>query len=106
MKKKEAEMITPKQYAEQHGVHYTTVMGWLRRELVKGAVKEELPYGGWYYRVPFNAPLPDLKPGRPAKSAEADDDQSTESEAETAPAEKATKTPAGKKAGTKKAAKK
>ena len=58
-------MVTPRKYAERHKVHYTTVMSWLRRDLVPGAVKEELPYGGWYYRIPVDAPLPELKPGRP-----------------------------------------
>jgi hypothetical protein len=63
--KKDTEMVTPRKYAERHKVHYTTVMSWLRRDLVPGVVKEELPYGGWYYRIPVDAPLPELKPGRP-----------------------------------------
>ncbi len=58
-------MVTPRKYAERHKVHYTTVMNWLRRDLVPGVVKEELPYGGWYYRIPVDAPLRELKPGRP-----------------------------------------
>jgi hypothetical protein len=27
-----------------HNVHYTTVMNWLRRGLVPGPIKEELPF--------------------------------------------------------------
>ena len=46
-----------------HNVHYTTVMNWLRRDLVPGAIKEELPFGGYFYKIPAGAPIPELKPG-------------------------------------------
>src|SRR5262249_8228169 len=55
--------ITAKEYAEMHNVHYTTVMNWLRRDLVPGAIKEELPFGGYFYKIPAGAPIPELKPG-------------------------------------------
>jgi hypothetical protein len=45
-------MITVKEYAEMHNVHYTIVMNWLRRDLVPGAIKEELPFGGYFYKIP------------------------------------------------------
>jgi hypothetical protein len=90
--KKDAEMTTPKIYAERHGVHYTTVMSWLRRDLVPGVVKEELPYGGWYYRIPVDAPLPELKPGRPSKNADSAKGQTEQVEVEDVPAVKPAKT--------------
>src|SRR5262249_33748335 len=63
MKTEESKMITAKEYAEMHNVHYTTVMNWLRRDLLPGVVKEELPFGGYFYKIPVGAPIPDLKPG-------------------------------------------
>jgi hypothetical protein len=63
MKTEEPKMITAKEYAEIHNVHYTTVMNWLRRDLVPGAIKEELPFGGYFYKIPANTPIPELKPG-------------------------------------------
>jgi hypothetical protein len=56
-------MITARQYAEMHGTPYTTVATWLQRELIPGAEKQELPYGGYVWMVPDNAPKPELKPG-------------------------------------------
>src|SRR5262245_41615899 len=58
----DSKMITAKEYAEMHNVHYTTVMNWLRRDLVPGAIKEELPFGGYFYKIPAGAPIPELKP--------------------------------------------
>lgn len=57
------EMLTPRQYANNLGVAYTTVMSWLRKELIQGAVKEAMPFGGYYYLVPADAPKPELKSG-------------------------------------------
>src|SRR5215475_2121345 len=37
MNTEDSKMITAKGYAEMHNVHYTTVMNWLRRDLVPGA---------------------------------------------------------------------
>lgn len=104
-------MTTPRKYAERHKVHYTTVMNWLRRDLVPGVVKEELPYGGWYYRIPVDAPLPELKPGRPPKP----DDTDKEAQALTAsagnqepatPKRRASKSSSAKKANVTQSAKK
>jgi hypothetical protein len=77
MKTEEPKMITAKEYAEIHDVHYTTVMNWLRRDLLPGAIKEELPFGGYFYKIPVSAPIPELKPGPKRKSADAEgiDDQ-------------------------------
>ena len=63
MNTEDSKMITAKEYAEMHNVHYTTVMNWLRRDLVPGAIKEELPFGGYSYKIPTGAPIPELKPG-------------------------------------------
>ena len=49
MKTEESKMITAKEYAEMHNVHYTTVMNWLRRDFAPSAIKEELPFGGYFY---------------------------------------------------------
>lgn len=83
-------MITAKEYAKLHEVHYTTVMNWLRGELIPGAVKEELPFGGYFYKIPVNAPKPDLTPG-PKKKNE------VEEQVEEPPAPKPARKPAGKK---------
>lgn len=57
-------MLTPRQYAAEIGVAYTTVMNWLSKGLLPGAVKEQLPYGGgYYYQVPADTPKPELKSG-------------------------------------------
>ena len=67
--KREARMLTPRQYAEETGVAYTTVMNWLRKDLLAGAVKLPLPYGGgYYYQVPADAPQPVLRPGPKPKA--------------------------------------
>ena len=57
--------VTPREYAQKHGVAYTTVMKWLQRGLIAGAVKEALPapFEGYIYRVPEDAPRPTAKPG-------------------------------------------
>lgn len=63
MKTEESKMITAKEYTEMHNSHYTTVMNWLRRDLTPGAIKEELPFGEYFYKIPAGAPIPELKPG-------------------------------------------
>ena len=63
MKTEESKMVTAKEYAEMRTVHYTTVMNWLRRDLVPSAIKEELPFGGYFYKIPAGALIPELKPG-------------------------------------------
>ena len=65
-------MLTPKQYAEQTGAAYSTVMVWLRRGLLPGAVRHDMPSGGCFYEVPANAPKPTLPIGRKPKKADAD----------------------------------
>lgn len=62
-------MISPRQYAELNSVPYTTVMYWLRQGKIKEAVKRKMPDGGHYYEVPEQAPVPQLQPGRPKKTA-------------------------------------
>lgn len=61
--KKSTKMLTPRQYAAEHGVAYTTVMNWLKQDLIPGADKEALPFGGYVYRIPKIAPKPNLKAG-------------------------------------------
>lgn len=64
-KKGKQEMLSPKAFAEIHDVAYTTVMFWLKNELIHGVEKEPLPFGKdrFVYQIPANAPRPDLKPG-------------------------------------------
>jgi hypothetical protein len=61
--RKKSKMITARQFAEMHATPYTTVATWLQRELIPGAEKQELPYGGYVWMVPQDAPIPELKPG-------------------------------------------
>jgi hypothetical protein len=35
----------------------------LRRDLAPSAIKNELPFGGYFYNIPAGAPIPELKPG-------------------------------------------
>jgi hypothetical protein len=63
MKTEESKMITAKEYAEKRAVHYTTVINGLRRDLAPSAIKEELPFGVYFYNIPAGAPIHELKPG-------------------------------------------
>jgi len=107
-KKKEAQMITPRQYAELHEVAYTTVVGWLRLEMIEGAKKIELPHmKSHVYMIPDDAKPPELKPG-PKKgskrtSAVADDQAAASLAIEADAPAKPTK---ARNAGSKKSAKK
>jgi hypothetical protein len=65
---KATEMLTPRQYAVLHGVAYTTVMNWLKQGLISGANKEDLPFGGFYWKIPKTAPKPILKAGPKPKA--------------------------------------
>lgn len=57
-------MITPKEFATLHDVAYTTVVGWLRLNLIEGAQKVELPHmKSHVYMVPKDAKPPELRPG-------------------------------------------
>ena len=63
-------MLTARQFAAAREVAYTTVISWLNKELLKGAEKQELAYGGFMWQIPEDAPIPELKPGpKPAKKA-------------------------------------
>jgi hypothetical protein len=70
-------MITARQYAAIHNTPYTTVATWLQRNLIQGAEKQEMPYGGYMWMVPDNAPKPDLKPGPKKAIAEAEPIEAT-----------------------------
>lgn len=78
-------MVTPKEFAAIHGVAYTTVMKWLQRDLIQGAVKEPLqpPFQGHIYRVPKDASRPESKPG-PKKGSKRGSSLSRKGAAETA----------------------
>jgi hypothetical protein len=67
--KRKPKMLTPRQYAEQQGVAYTTVMNWLQQGKIPEAVKHETPTGH-YWELPEVAPKPELQPGRPPKPKE------------------------------------
>lgn len=57
-------MLTPKQFAELHGVSYPSVMKWLAKGLLAGAEKRTVPYGvGFFYLIPATVPRPTAKPG-------------------------------------------
>lgn len=89
-------MITARQYAEIHSTPYTTVATWLQRDLIPGAEKQEMPYGGYVWMVPDSAPKPDLRPGPKPKTADANGDAAAspaiEADAPEKPAKKAGKT--------------
>jgi len=58
-------MISPREYAALHGFPYSTVMSWLRAELLRGAKRHDKPIV--WYEVPEDAPPPELSAGRPKK---------------------------------------
>jgi hypothetical protein len=61
-------MLTARQYAAAREVAYTTVINWLNKKLLTDAEKEELAYGDFMWRIPEDAPVPELKPGpKPSK---------------------------------------
>lgn len=64
---KKTKMLTPRQFAELHGVAYTTVMNWLQQGLIPEAVKQET-LTQHYWEVPETAKPPKLQPGRPPKA--------------------------------------
>ena len=64
-------MLTAKQYAEQSGAPYSTVMSWLQRDLIPGVKREDLPIGGWFYLIPADAPRPETRRG-PKKKTDSD----------------------------------
>jgi hypothetical protein len=66
--KRKPKMLTPRQYAEQQGVAYTTVMNWLQQGKITGAVKHETPTGH-YWELPETVAAPKSQPGRPPKSS-------------------------------------
>jgi hypothetical protein len=72
MKGKQPKMMTARQFATLRGVPYTTVIFWLKKDAIPGAEKLEIAVGrqGFIWRVPEDAPLPDLPRGpRPTKKA-------------------------------------
>jgi hypothetical protein len=71
MKREKPKMITPREFAAKHGVAYTTVLFWLKNEMIEGVQKETLPFGKnkFVYGIPETAPKPELKPG-PKKQPE------------------------------------
>jgi len=70
-KREKRKMVAPKDFAELHDVAYTTVLFWLKNELIEGVEKERLPFGKnkFVYQIPADAPKPELKPG-PKKKEE------------------------------------
>jgi hypothetical protein len=66
--KEKPKMLTARQFAAAREVAYTTVISWLNKELLIGAEKQELAYGGFMWQIPEDADGPELKPGpRPTK---------------------------------------
>src|SRR5262245_58390180 len=94
--RKKSKMITARQFAEMHDTPYTTVATWLQRELIPGAEKQELPYGGYVWMVPQNAPKPELRPGPKRKDGQVD--QAEAGDQQTAAADEATPAKPGPRA--------
>jgi len=65
---RKGKLVTPRQYAEMHGVGYTTVMYWLNTDRVEGAVKHTTPFGH-YWELPDDTPRPKKLSGRPTKES-------------------------------------
>jgi predicted site-specific integrase-resolvase len=65
---RKGKLVTPRQYAEENGVAYTTVMYWLNNGRVEGAVKHTTPTGH-YWELPEDTPRPKKLSGRPKKAA-------------------------------------
>ena len=63
-------MLSPKQYAEDIGRPYTTVMTWLQSGQLPTAVKNQTPTGH-YWEIPEGAKPPELKPGPKPKAQKA-----------------------------------
>jgi hypothetical protein len=65
MARRKPRMITPKEYAANHGKSRDAVMKWLQRNLVPGAIRQPAPepFTGYVYWIPEDAPAPNLKPG-------------------------------------------
>lgn len=65
--KKKVELMTPKAFADEHGLKYQTVMRWLQGDKIDGVQKIPMPDGRHYYFIPSNAKPPQLRRGRPKK---------------------------------------
>jgi len=67
-------MITARQFAELRDVPYTTVIFWLRKGVLEGAEKQEIPFGrqGFIWQVLDNAPLPESPMGPKTKPGDTD----------------------------------
>src|SRR5215831_362154 len=98
MKGKQSKMVTARQFAGLHGVPYTTVIFWLRKEVIPGAEKQEIPVGrqGFIWRIPEDAPLPELPRGPRPKPKTAATDQADDAPAK--PKRRASNRTAAKKA--------
>lgn len=58
-------MLTPKKFAELHGVAYTTVLYWISKGLLAGVESVEMPDGRTAYAVPADTQPPELQRGNP-----------------------------------------
>jgi hypothetical protein len=67
------EFMTAQLFAEEMGVHYRTVLSWLRNGLVPGAIERETPMGN-YWQIPHEA-LQMEKPKPGPKPKQTTDDQ-------------------------------
>ncbi|MGH9765447.1 MAG: hypothetical protein ACREDR_20755 [Blastocatellia bacterium] len=68
-------MLTTKEFADQVGAPYTTVMGWLREGRIRGAVLDKSSPRGGVWWIPksavakFNDPETRPRRGRPKKGS-------------------------------------
>lgn len=72
---KKIRMLTARKFAQEMGVDYTTVVRWLKNELVPGAKRQESEDRGAWWEIPETSltmerptPGPKAKP-KPAKKA-------------------------------------
>src|SRR5262249_58102067 len=63
-------MLTARQFAAAREVAYTTVINWLNKELLIGAEKQELAYGGVMWGVSGGGLVSELKTGAEPEAAE------------------------------------
>lgn len=55
-------MLSPRQYSQTVGKPYSTIMTWLQRGLLAGAIQIETP-NGYYWAIPIGTQPPGLRRG-------------------------------------------
>jgi len=76
--KKDGRVMTATVFAEEMGVSYPTVVRWLKRRLVPGAVLRESPDRGKWWEIPEAALAMERPKTGPKPAAVTDDQDATE----------------------------